>query len=158
MLLVQEETPRQPEVARLLQQSDALAALLYPGEYRRPLNPETLVGPGIQVFVARKDSAAVGCCALFKYGEAKAELKRMIVDEDFRHQGVATALLQAVEKAAGETGIKQILLEVGIRNTSGYALYVRSGYKERGPFGSYKPSPISRFLEKSLEPQQATAA
>src|SRR5271156_3701975 len=102
MLLVQEETPRQPEVARLLQQSDALAALLY---------PETLVGPGIQVFVARKDSAAVGCCALFKYGEAKAELKRMIVDEDFRHQGVATALLQAVEKAAGETGIKQILLE-----------------------------------------------
>ena len=47
---------------------------------------------------------------------------------------------------------------IGIRNTSGYALYVRSGYKERGPFGSYKPSPISRFLEKSLEPQQATAA
>src|ERR1700733_8578713 len=132
MLTVQEETARQDEVARLLQQSDSLAALLYPNAYRRPLNPDSLSAPGIQLFVARQDSVAAGCCALFDCGDAKAELKRMIVDKDFRHQGVGAALLRAVEAAAFEKGIRLIQTEVGVKNTDGYALYTRAGYEERG--------------------------
>jgi putative acetyltransferase len=157
MLIVREETPRQEDAARLLRQSDALAALLYPGEYRRPLNPETLAAPGIHFFVARKDAVAAGCCALFECNEATAELKRMFVDEKFRHQGIAAALLEAAEQTARDRGITLIQMEVGIRNTGGYALYLRSGYQPRGPFGSYQPSPISRFLEKPLGPQPVTA-
>lgn len=149
MLTVQEESPRQPEIAALLRQSDALAAALYPGEYRRPLGPETLDRPGIRLFVARTaDGLAAGCCALFEEGEGRAELKRMIVDAGCRQRGVGGALLRAAEAAAVADGIRRIRMEVGIRNTDGQALYRRAGYAERGPFGRYAPSPISLFFEK----------
>jgi putative acetyltransferase len=148
---VQQETPRQDVVATLLRQSDALAAALYPGEYRRALYPETLAAPGIQVFVARTPAgAAAGCCALFDQGDGTGELKRMIVDASFRNQGVESALLRAVEDAAQAMGLQVIQMEVGVRNTDGQALYRRGGYQLRGPFGTYKPSPISLFFKKSL--------
>jgi len=149
-LVVRQENPRQEEVAFLLRQSDALAARLYPGEYRRPLNPQALAAPGIALFVARLDGAAAGCCALFEENGDTAELKRMIVGPDFRRRGVVTALLRAAEAAAIARGIRCIRMEVGIRNTDGQALYRRQGYSERGPFGTYKPSPISLFFEKAL--------
>lgn len=151
MLTVREESPRQAVVAALLRQSDALAAALYPGEYRRPLNPETLAAPGIRLFVARTaEGVATGCCALFEDGEGGAELKRMIVDAGCRQRGVGGALLRAVEAAAVAHGIRRIRMEVGIRNADGQALYRRAGYTERGPFGAYAPSPISLFFEKLL--------
>jgi putative acetyltransferase len=151
VLTVQEESSRQQDVAALLRQSDAVAASLYPNAYRRPLNPETLAMPGISVFVARtEDGAAAGCCALFDLGDGSAELKRMIVDDRFRRRGVGQALLQAVETAAPRKGINRVLMEVGIRNTDGQALYRRAGFRERGPFGTYDASPISLFFEKTL--------
>jgi putative acetyltransferase len=152
VLTVQEESALQDEVASLLRQSDDLAARLYPNEYRRPLNPQTLSAPGIWLLVARNaDLAAVGCCALFDSGDGSAELKRMIVDTRFRQRGAGFALLQAAEAMAVAKGMDRIRMEVGIRNTDGQALYRRAGYEERGPFGSYRLSPISLFFEKSLE-------
>jgi putative acetyltransferase len=148
---VQRENPRQADIASLLQLSDAVAASLYPDAYRRPLNPETLVVPGISVFVARSDDGiAMGCCVLFDGDEGTAELKRMIVDPQFRQRGVGQSLLQAVEAAAVARDIRLIQMEVGTRNTDGQSLYRKAGYRERGPFGSYKASPISLFFEKAL--------
>lgn len=150
-LSVKVESPRQGDVEALLQLSDAVAASLYPGEYRRPLNPDTLSAPHISLFVARTDDlAAAGCCALFDGDDGTAELKRMIVDQRLRQRGVGKALLQAVEVAASSNGIHLILMEVGTRNTDGQNLYRSAGYRERGPFGSYKPSPISLFFEKAI--------
>lgn len=74
----------------------------------------------------------------------------MIVDQRFRQQGVGRALLQAAEAAAMSKGIRLIQMEVGIRNTDGQKLYRSAGYRERGPFGTYKPSPISLFFEKAI--------
>lgn len=151
ILTVREESPRQDDVASLLLLSDAVAASLYPGEYRRPLNPEALSAPHISVFVARTgDLSAAGCCALFDDHDGTAELKRMIVDQRVRQRGVGRALLQAVEAAALSKGIRLIKMEVGIRNTDGQSLYRWAGYKERGPFGAYRPSPISLFFEKAI--------
>ena len=153
MVTVQEETPRQAEVAALLRQSDALAAELYPNAYRRPLNPDTLDAPGIHLFVARTGAGlAAGCCALFDAGDGTGELKRMFVDTRFRGLGVGAALLHALEAAARAKGIHLIQMEVGVRNTDGQALYRRAGYQERGPFGNYQASPISLFFEKRLLP------
>jgi putative acetyltransferase len=149
-LSVREESPQQNDVASLLRESDALAAELYPGEYRRPLNSETLAAPGIHVFVARLDNLAAGCCALVDGGDGTAELKRMIVAPAFRRTGLGTGLLRAAEASAIAKGIGLIRMEVGIRNAGGQALYRREGYKERGPFGSYKLSPTSLFFEKVL--------
>ena len=151
MLSVHRETPRQNDVALLLKQSDDVATRLYPGEYRQQLDPAALDAAGIHVLVARIESVAVGCCALIEQSDGKAELKRMIVAEQARRQGVGMALLQAVEVAASILGIHLIQMEVGVRNADGQALYRRAGYSVRGPFGSYKISPISLFFEKSLK-------
>ncbi|MBS7812418.1 GNAT family N-acetyltransferase [Roseococcus pinisoli] len=150
MIAVQEESPRQEAVADLLRQSDAVAARLYPDMPRRALNPETVGAPGIRLLMARLEGAAAGCCLLLDHEEGIAELKRMIVGEGFRGRGVGIALLHGAEAAARASGIRALRLEVGIRNTEGQALYRRAGYGERGPFGTYRPSPISLFLGKTL--------
>lgn len=150
-LSVNIEEAQQREIEALLQLSDQVAEALYPGAYRRPLNPQTLSAPHISIFVARTgDRLAAGCCALFDNGDGTGELKRMIVDPRFRQRGVGQALLQAVEATAWLRGMDRILMEVGTRNTDGHALYARAGYSERGPFGSYRPSPISLFFEKMI--------
>jgi putative acetyltransferase len=153
-LSVKIETPQQDAVESLLRLSDAVAAHLYPGEYRRPLNPATLAAPDILVFVARAaEGSAAGCCAVFDIGDGSVELKRMIVDPRFQKQGVGKALLQAAEESARSKGVQRILMEVGTRNTGGQSLYRNAGYTERGPFGAYRPSPISLFFEKVLSKQ-----
>ncbi|KQV17094.1 hypothetical protein ASC97_30780 [Rhizobium sp. Root1203] len=74
------ECPVQSEVSYLLQQSDAVAARLYPGEYRRPINAESLGKTNTYVLIARIAEKAVGMCVLFDRGDRSTELKRMIVD------------------------------------------------------------------------------
>jgi putative acetyltransferase len=150
VIAVAVETPLQEAVAALLRQSDAVAAALYPGAFRRTIDPHSLAVAGSHVLVARMDGVAAGCCALFEQGAATAELKRMIVDEGCRRRGVGEALLRAAEAAALRLGVATLRLEVGIRNEAAHAMYLRAGFTPRGPFGTYAASPISRFLEKPI--------
>lgn len=60
------------------------------------------------------------------------------------------ALLRGAEALARGRGITWMRLEVGIRNSAGEALYRREGYRDCGPFGGYRASPLSRFLAKPL--------
>ena len=41
-------------------------------------------------------------------------------------------------------------LETGTKQPEAIALYRKFGYVERGPFGAYKPDPLSIFMEKRL--------
>jgi len=147
-LTVEEESPLQDEIAALLRQSDAVASRLYPGEFRRPITPEALANPGTHVLVARNGTVAAGCCALFTHGDGTAELKRMIVDEAARGQGMGAALLAGAEAVARRIGAHTVMLEVGVRNTEAQALYHRAGYQPRDAFPPHQVSPISLFLER----------
>ena len=144
------ETPLQEEIAILLRQSDAVAAALYPGSFRRAIDPAALAAPGIRLLVARIDGRAAGCCALFDRGDGTAEVKRMIVGDAFRRRGVGTALIAGAEREAIRLGIGTLLLEVGTRNEEAHAMYRRAGFLPRGAFAPYDATPISRFLEKRL--------
>ena len=72
MITVAVETPHQAAVAALLRQSDAVAAALYPGAFRRAIDPASLDRPGTTLLVARQAGRAAGCCALFDHGESEA--------------------------------------------------------------------------------------
>lgn len=150
MLAIARESPRQDEVSELLRQADEHSAALYPSEGRHPIYLDTLQLPNVGFFVARLDGRAVGCGALVSAGDGDAELKRMIVDGAARGQGVGRAILEAIEDAARREGVTRILLETGPKSLQALALYRRSGYRERGPFGAYRPSPFSVFMEKRL--------
>ncbi|MDH4442071.1 MAG: GNAT family N-acetyltransferase [Rhizobium sp.] len=146
------EPPDQPAVATLLQQSDAVAARLYPGAFRQSLNPATLSRPEIALFLARDEMGhALGCAALVDLGDGTAELKRMIVDPAHAGQGVGRRLLTAILQSARARGYRSVLLEVGIRNVEARRLYESAGFRDRGPFGRYALTPIATFMEIALE-------
>jgi putative acetyltransferase len=123
------EHPLQTEVASLLSQSDSAAAMLYPGEYRRPITAGSLANSGTYVLKARLAEKAVGLCVLFDRGDRTMELKRMIVDASSRGAGVGLALLQCAEAQAMHRGAHTMLLEVGTRNIGAQHLYHRGGYR-----------------------------
>ncbi len=85
------EGPRQAEVSSLLAQSDAVAEVLYPGEFRRSITAESLAKPDTYVLVARRAGTAVGLCVLFDRGDRTMELKRMIVERKSRPCGLEHA-------------------------------------------------------------------
>jgi putative acetyltransferase len=150
MIQIAVENPHQEEIVALLRQSDAVAAALYPGAFRRAITPASLDTPEISLFVARIAGRAIGCCALFDRGDGSAEIKRMIVDEAHRGSGAGAALLAALEAEATRRGIHRLLLEVGIRNEAAYALYCRAGFTPCAAFAPYSADPISRFLAKQV--------
>ncbi|MCC6469983.1 MAG: GNAT family N-acetyltransferase [Alphaproteobacteria bacterium] len=144
------ESPHQAAVAELLRQSDAHAQALYPPESNHLVDVDALARPNVRFFVARLDGKAVGCGGLVLGKPGKAEIKRMFVSEAARGKGVARALLAAIEEAARGAGIEKIRLETGIASHAALALYRRFGYRERGPFGDYRPDPVSVFMQKRL--------
>lgn len=154
-LTVSVEVPQRADVLGLLRQSDAYSASLYPVEGRKPLGTDALIAPGVHFLVARLRGVAVGCCALIEQDDGIGELKRMIVGEGVRQQGIGRALLAAVETVAVRVGLHLIQMEVGARSTGAHALYRRAGYRDRGPFGRHRHSPHSIFLEKQVGPGAA---
>lgn len=144
------ENPLQGEVAALLRQSDLVATRLYPGEYRRPITPESLAKPGTHLLVARLAGKAVGLCAVFERGSGEVELKRMIVDAEARGRGVGAALVRGVQGEAQRLGASTVVLEVGVHNVEAQALYRRAGFTTCEPFHPYEPSPISLFMERQV--------
>lgn len=150
MLSVAPESPRQPEVEDLFRQSTAMMLSLYRPESTHLVSAEFLSAPNVRFFVARLDGRAVGCGALVLGKNGQAEVKRMFVTEEARGQGAGKAVLQAIEEAARREGVRLLQLETGIHNRAAIMLYRVQGYRSCGPFGDYRPDPISVFLEKTL--------
>ena len=61
MIEIAVEDPDQPEVALLLQASDAYMASLYPAESNHMLDIASLRLPHVAFLVARVDGKALGC-------------------------------------------------------------------------------------------------
>lgn len=145
------EPADQPDLQRLLDLSDAVAAQLYPGAFRQPLNAAALQSPDVTLFVARDEAGhALGCVALLDQGDLTAELKRMIVDRQHAGQGVGRLLLQTLLQAARQRGFNAVRLEVGTRNVEARRLYQSVGFRDRGPFGRYQQTEIATFMEIEL--------
>jgi len=145
------ESPRQEGVIRLLDLSSAYAESLYPPESNHILDLSSLEKAAVTFWVARVDSAVVGCCALVEAGDGTAEIKRMFVDPAARGRSVARKLMETLEAVALERGLSAVRLETGIYQPEAIALYRKFGYLEIPAFGSYRPDPLSLFMEKRLK-------
>jgi putative acetyltransferase len=144
------ENPRQPEIERLLAVSDAYAAELYPPDSCYLLDVSELEAPGVTVFVARVDGEALGMAALVFGGEPHPELKRLVVDDRARGQGLAGQLLAAIEAHARDAGATVIQLETGPLSTAALALYEKHGYARIPNFGPYVGDEFSVCMAKTL--------
>ena len=149
-LTIREERPDQPEIVSLLEARDAYMAALYPAESNHALDLDGLLAPAVTFLVARRDGAAVGCGAVVHDGNGAGELKSMWVDPTNRGTGLGRMLLEAVERSARAQGLSLLRLETGIHQLEALGLYRAAGYREIGPFGDYRPDPLSVFMAKPL--------
>jgi putative acetyltransferase len=125
------------------------------GRYGRDTEPGTKpTAADIAVFLVARDDAgaAIGCGALRVLGDGAVEIKRMYVRPKARGNGVARALLAALEDEAERLGCDRVLLETGILQHEAIRLYQRSGYREVPCFGHYAGVATSRCYERGPRP------
>jgi len=151
-----------PALQSLLRKSTDYMSALYPAESNHLEDVEALLPPAgflVGVYVSR---AMIGCGAVKLAADAGAaaaagsdessygEIKRVFVLEEHRGRGISKAIMQTLEARLVAHGVHVARLETGIRQPEAIGLYRRLGYAERPPFGSYRPDPLSIFMEKRL--------
>ena len=102
------------------------------------------------VVVAYENEVPVGCGALKEYEPNTMEVKRMYVAPASRGQGIATAVLTALENWATELSYRKCVLETGKKQPEAIALYRRQGYQISPNYGQYKDVENSVCFEKEL--------
>jgi GNAT superfamily N-acetyltransferase len=105
-----------------------------------------------QVIVAMLNGQAVGCGALRPFAEddACAEVKRMFVQPEQRGRGIASRVLQELEKWAAEMGYRYCILETGKNQPEAIALYKKSGYTIIPNYGKYAGVYNSVCMKKEI--------
>ena len=143
------ESPVSDSSRALIDGSEAALRAVFSEDECFTFSPEELDNADTDFLVARVEGQAVGCVALVDVG-SYGEIKRMFVDPAARGQGIAQALMAALETRARERGLTDIKLESGPPLVAALALYRSLGYAECGPFGGYEAIEASVFMQKSL--------
>ena len=149
-LVIDRDSPRQPDIARLVEELDGYLAALYPAESNHLLDIEGLARPDVRFFVARRDGEALGCIALLVDRAGWGEVKRLYVSPRARGLGLGRRLLSALEAQALEERLPLLRLETGIHQPEALGLFRAAGFREISAFGAYAPDPLSVFMEKGL--------
>jgi [ribosomal protein S18]-alanine N-acetyltransferase len=77
----------------------------------------------------------------------------MDVLEEYRRRGIATALLDEIEKRLAEQGVRRVALETATDNHVGVAFWQRHGYRTRGIRKGYYPGGRDAYaMTKTLAP------
>jgi len=140
------------ETLRLIAAHLAGMHALTPAESVHALDAGALADPAVTVWSAWRGDDLVGIGALKQLDETRGELKSMRVDDRFRGTGAGRALLQHIVAQARARGIRSLWLETGA--DAGFVpaqrLYASEGFVPCGPFGDYRPDPLSVFLTREL--------
>jgi len=102
--------------------------------------------------VLHEDEKPVACGAIKQYAEEIMEVKRMYTLPVCRGKGIATAVLNELEKWAAELGYAKCILETGKRQPEAISLYTRNGYVLIPNYGQYAGVENSVCFEKAICP------
>jgi GNAT superfamily N-acetyltransferase len=91
---------------------------------------DDMIPPSGLFVIARLDGDAIGCGGLKRVDKATGEIKRVWTAPSARGLGVARQILQTLEAAAREKGLKTLRLDTNRVLTEAHALYRSEGYKE----------------------------
>jgi len=142
------------DVSRALIESlNAELNALYPepGATHFQLTPQEVADGRGTFLVVYLDGTPVGCGALRFLDADTAELKRMYVSPTARGRGLGRRLLAALEAEARAVGVRQLVLETGVRQAAALALYRATGFNPIPLYGEYRLSPeTSVCLAKDL--------
>ncbi|WP_271855723.1 GNAT family N-acetyltransferase [Patiriisocius marinus] len=102
------------------------------------------------VIIAYEGSIAVGCGAIKEYDATTMEIKRMFTKSNFRGNGIASEILQALETWAQSLNYTSCILETGVRQVEAVSLYIKGGYCQIENYGQYTDVVDSVCFKKVL--------
>lgn len=102
------------------------------------------------VVVAYRDEKPVGCGAIKEFDSQTMEIKRMYVVLSDRGKGIASGILNDLEKWAKELNYSKCVLETGIRQPDAIGLYKKNGFVLIENYGQYIGVENSLCFEKYL--------
>ena len=158
-MLIEDLDPDAPDVQELIRASDDFYVDLYPAESTHLESQDDLKRDNVLFVGGRIDGVlAASGAAKIMYDDGKyAEIKRVFVCDSFRGQGLSLQIMHYLESELQRRGISTFRLETGIKQPEALGLYRKLGYVDREPFGTYKPDPLSVFMEKREKASPASA-
>lgn len=102
------------------------------------------------VVVAYEENIPVGCGGIREYDNKTMEVKRMYVPPEKRGNGIASLVLQELEKWGKEIQYEKCILETGEKQPEAIKLYKKNNYRIIPNFGQYKNIESSVCFEKTL--------
>jgi len=102
------------------------------------------------VVVAYQNNIPVGCGAIKQYNEKTMEVKRMFVPLELRGKGIASMVLEELEKWSKELDFLHLILETGEKMPEAIRLYTNNHYVLIPNYGQYAGVVTSRCFEKHL--------
>lgn len=102
------------------------------------------------VVVVYENNLAVGCGAIKEYESTVIEVKRMFVPAEYRGKGIATTILQEIEKWAMELGYTKCILETGNDMIEAVSLYRKNHFTIIPNYGQYENIVDSLCFSKVL--------
>ncbi|GET34771.1 N-acetyltransferase [Prolixibacter bellariivorans] len=103
------------------------------------------------VIVAYQGEKPVGCGAIKPYDGNTMEIKRMFVLPELRGEGIASKVLNALERWAAELEYEKCILETGVKQPEAIALYTKNNYNRIPNYGQYKDAKSSVCFEKKVK-------
>lgn len=100
--------------------------------------------------VAYIDGSPAGCGCWRAFDPVTAEIKRMYVRPAFRRQGVAGAVIAALEQHAASSGCHRAVLETGSDMPDALSFYEKQGYRIVPNYGDFVGDEICACMEKFL--------
>lgn len=102
------------------------------------------------VVIVYDQDKSVGCGAIKEYAEKTMEVKRMYVQLANRGKGIASMVLQELEKWAIELGYEKCVLETGKKQPEAIRLYEKNNFYLIPNYGQYELVESSVCFEKEL--------
>ncbi len=103
------------------------------------------------VVVAYENDTPVGCGAIKEYAPNTMEVKRMYTLPEKRGEGIASKMLDELERWAAELSYQKCILETGKRQPEAIGLYKKKGYKLIPNYGQYAGTVNSLCFEKEIK-------
>jgi putative acetyltransferase len=152
MTTIAKEDPRSPDVSRLLSAFVDEVKKRYdsPPADVGIFDPDLVSVPRSVFLVARRDGDAVGCGALVPIDEYSVEVKRMFVARESRGLGIATMILDELERLARELDYDAMRLETGVKQPESIALYGKAGFYRIPNFPPFENDGSAVCFEKKI--------
>lgn len=151
-IVIEQVAAATPDLAAFLDAHHADMEPTAPAESRHALPFDRLLAPGVRLFAAFDDHRPVATGALAALEDGQEELKSMRTDPAVRGKGLGRTMLHFLLADAAARGIRRVSLETGSMEffLPARRLYASAGFVECGPFGSYRPDPLSTFMTLAL--------